>query len=138
MTIAPVAPATPSEPSPITPDLGQLRTIMAADRTLMAWTRTSLSLLSFSFTIYKVLEGIQGIERSGKVLHPHAPEAAGLFLAGMGVLSMVLGSAQYSLTMRELQKVQPVRRFFRAPAVMAGLLAIIGVGLFVGIAVRLI
>ena len=37
-------------------DLGELRTIMAADRTLMAWVRTSLSMLSFGFTIYKVLD----------------------------------------------------------------------------------
>jgi putative membrane protein len=132
MTIATAAPAT-GEPPPITPDLGQLRTIMAADRTLMAWTRTSLSLLSFSFTIYKVLEGI---ERPGKVLHPHAPQTAGLFLAGMGVLSMVMGSVQYALTVRVLQKIQPFPLFFRIPALMAGLLALIGVGLFVGIAIQ--
>jgi putative membrane protein len=130
MTNAPVA---SGKPSATTPDLGQLRTIMAADRTLMAWTRTSLSLLSFSFTIYKVL---QGIEQPGKVLHPHAPRNAGLFLAGMGVLSMVLGSIQYRLTIRQLQKLQPFPHFYRIPAVMAGLLAIIGVGLFVGIALH--
>jgi putative membrane protein len=133
MTIATAAPATPGEPSPIKPDLGQLRTIMAADRTLMAWTRTSLSLLSFSFTIYKVLEGI---ERPGRVLHPHAPQSAGMFLAGMGVLSMVLGSVQYALTVQVLKKIQPFPFFFRIPALMAGLLAIIGVGLFVGIALH--
>jgi putative membrane protein len=133
MTIAPVAPATPSDSSPVKPDLGQLRTIMAADRTLMAWTRTSLALLSFSFTIYKVLEGL---ERPGKVLHPHAPEAAGLFLAAMGILSMIMGSIQYALTVRELQKHGPFPRFFRIPAVMAGLQVVIGLGLIVGIAAR--
>ena len=33
-------------PSGLPQDLGTLRTVMAADRTLMAWIRTSLSMLS--------------------------------------------------------------------------------------------
>ncbi|MEI9889510.1 MAG: DUF202 domain-containing protein [Caulobacteraceae bacterium] len=42
----------PRRHAPILPaDLGELRTIMAADRTLMAWIRTALSMLSFGFTI---------------------------------------------------------------------------------------
>ena len=45
-------------PSMLPSDLGEIRTIMAADRTLMAWIRTSLSMLSFGFTIYKFLQAI--------------------------------------------------------------------------------
>jgi len=33
------------------------RTLMAADRSLMAWIRTALSMISFGFTIYKLLQG---------------------------------------------------------------------------------
>ena len=51
-------------------DLGETRTIMAADRTLMAWIRTALSMLSFSFTIYKFLEGVAG-QRA--LAHPNSP-----------------------------------------------------------------
>ena len=40
-------------------DMAAARTLMAADRTLMAWIRTAPSMLSFGFTIYKVLEGFQ-------------------------------------------------------------------------------
>jgi putative membrane protein len=115
-------------------DLAQLRTIMASDRTLMAWTRTALAQLSFSFTIYKVLEGLQ--ER-GRPLHPHAPQAAGLFLAGMGILSMLLGGVQYALTTRQLLKIHTFPLFFRAPAIMGTLMFLIGVFLFVGIAARM-
>ena len=118
-----------------TTDLAQLRTVMASDRTLMAWTRTALAQLSFSFTIYKVLEGLQ--ER-GRPLHPHAPVAAGLFLAGMGVLSMVLGGVQYALTTRQLLKTATFPLFFRAPAIMGTLMLLIGLALFIGIAARVI
>ena len=74
--------------APVLPtDMGTMRTIMAADRTLMAWIRTSLSMLSFGFTIYKFLEGAAQqnmLPRSG------TPQDVGLFLAGMGTLSMSL------------------------------------------------
>ena len=70
-------------------DMGAMRTIMAADRTLMAWIRTSLSMLSFGFTIYKLLEAMAS---SREVAHPDSPQQIGLFLAGMGVAAMVLGT----------------------------------------------
>lgn len=49
-------PARHHRPPRLPSDMGEMRTIMAADRTLMAWLRTSLSMLSFGFTIYKVLD----------------------------------------------------------------------------------
>jgi len=35
------------------------RTRLAAERTLMAWVRTALSMISFGFTIYKFLQVLQ-------------------------------------------------------------------------------
>ncbi len=37
-------------------DMARLRTSMASDRTLMAWVRTALSMISFGFTIYKFFQ----------------------------------------------------------------------------------
>jgi putative membrane protein len=37
-----------------------MRTMMAADRTLMAWIRTSLAMFSFGYTIYKNPSGTSG------------------------------------------------------------------------------
>jgi putative membrane protein len=134
MTNLPADPSARAAGEPSQADImAHMRTIMAADRTLMAWTRTALSLMSFSFTIYKVLQGLQ---EEGKPLHPNAPVKAGLFLAAMGVLAMAMGSAQYAGAMRDLARMQKIRRFFRMPAIMAGLLLIIGVILFIGIAIR--
>ena len=49
------------------PNLPLMNTLMAADRTLMSWTRTSLSMLSFGFTIFKILQAFQDTE--GKFGH---------------------------------------------------------------------
>ena len=46
--------------------LAASRTLMAADRSLMAWVRTGLSMISFGFTIYKILQGFQ---EAGAVRH---------------------------------------------------------------------
>lgn len=66
---------------------------MAADRTLMAWVRTALSMISFGFTIYKVLQGFT--DAGVHLAHPNSPRSVGLFLTGMGTVSMVLGTLEY-------------------------------------------
>ncbi len=52
-------PKTSSELATQRTNLAVKRTLMGADRTLMAWVRTALSMISFGFTIYKVLQGFQ-------------------------------------------------------------------------------
>ena len=74
-------------------DLATTRTLMAADRTLMAWTRTALSMISFGFTIYKVLEGFR--EAGVHLAHPHSPSYHWPFSHGMGTVSMVMGTIEY-------------------------------------------
>jgi putative membrane protein len=115
-------------------DLGETRTILAADRTLMAWIRTSLSMLSFGFTIYKFLEGIAG---------PDAPRAAataqlvGLFLAGTGTAAIIFGTTGYWATLSELQRIEEFR-VGRPVLLLALIMSLAGVALFVAIAGRLI
>ena len=115
-------------------DLGEMRTILAADRTLMAWIRTSLSMLSFGFTIYKFL---QTIAAKGEMAHPNSPRQVGLFLAGMGVAAIVLGTFSYWLTLKDLQKVEKFR-LGRPVLLMALMMSIAGLALFVSIASKLI
>lgn len=115
-------------------DMGTMRTIMAADRTLMAWIRTSLSMLSFGFTIYKVLEGAAQqhlLPRSG------TPQNVGLFLAGMGTLSMILGVFSYWATLKDLQRAEAFR-LGRPTLLISAIMTLAGVVLFLGIASRLI
>jgi putative membrane protein len=115
-------------------DLGALRTVLAADRTLMAWIRTSLSMLSFGFTIYKFLETVA--EQSHKP-PPHSPQQVGLFLAALGTASMMLGTVSYWATLKDLQKVEKFR-LGRPVLAIALIISLAGVALFWTIARRVV
>ena len=128
-----------SEPDPSliasTNDLGLMRTVMAADRTLMAWVRTSLSLLSFGYTIYKVL---QQVESSGKAgFRSNAPQHAGFLLAVAGTVALIMGIIENRTTLRTL--LGPGRAAQARPSlIMALLMAAAGIFLTFGIALRLL
>jgi len=120
---------------PILPtDLGQMRTIMAADRTLMAWIRTSLSMLSFGFTIYKFL---QALADKGQIAATNSPHRVGLFLVGMGALSMLLGTLSYWVTLRDLQRAE-MFRLGRPVLIVSLIMSVAGVLLFALVAARLV
>ena len=115
-------------------NLPVMNTLMAADRTLMSWTRTSLSLLSFGFTIFKILQALQ---EEGKFTRSDVPRDAGLFLTAMGTLAMVMGTLEYWQTLRVLNQ----QRIFsrpRSPLIMAIIMSISGVLLFVSILWKLL
>jgi putative membrane protein len=110
-------------------DLAAIRTLMAADRTLMAWIRTSLSLLSFGFTIYKVMQGLLSAE---KISDPDMPRNVGLFLAVMGTLAIVMGTIEFWQTLRELRQLSQFSAS-RPTLVMAFLMSATGIALCAGI-----
>jgi putative membrane protein len=123
-------------PSPTPLNLPVMNTLMAADRTLMSWTRTSLSLLSFGFTIYKILEGFQ--DAGGKfVVRSDVPRNAGLFLVGMGTFAMLMGTLEYWQTLRVLDQ----KRIFgrpRSPLIMALIMSASGALLLLSITVKVL
>jgi putative membrane protein len=104
------------------------RTRLAAERNLMAWVRTSLSMLTFGFTIHKFLQYMQ--ERSQMELaRPHAPRNLALALIGIGTLVLVVAGVQHVRYVRRLDAVSPVGTWDLA-LVVAILLALLGVLLF--------
>jgi putative membrane protein len=75
-----------SEPEPRLADVLAIeRTRMAADRTLMGWIRTALSMIGFGFTIFKFLEYMkeQGLRPA---MRPHGPWKVGLRWSASGPL----------------------------------------------------
>jgi putative membrane protein len=116
-------------------DLAISRTMMAADRSLMAWIRTALSMISFGFAVYKILQDFQEI--GAKLPAEHTPRNIGLFLIGLGTVSMVMGTIAYWQTFKELRLLQhfPVwRPSFVIALIMSGL----GLFLFVSIVVKVL
>lgn len=116
-----------------------LRTVMAADRSLMAWVRTGLSLMTFGFTLYKFLQ----FERDKLLATGQAvvsggssPRTIGLFMIGVGLLCLVLGTVENVATNRGLlgrdQIVHP-----RYSLVLAGIIMVLGSIVFLGIVLKL-
>jgi putative membrane protein len=75
---------------------------MAADRTLMAWIRTGLSMLSFGFTIYKFLLYVKESVSAG-VLRAQGPRRFGIFLIGLGTASIIFGLIDYYRLAKSLE-----------------------------------
>ena len=78
------------------------RTVLAADRTLLAWVRTAVSLISFGFTIFKVLQYIQQ-ENIADALRPQTPRNIGIFMILVGIIPLLMAMIQYSHTLKRLQ-----------------------------------
>jgi putative membrane protein len=100
---------------------------MAADRTLMAWIRTALSMISFGFTICKFHQYLLQTESPLANLAKSAgerPSRLGPVLIVLGLISLAIGCLQ---DWYELKLIEP--RFwsrFRPSLVVAVFVALIG------------
>ena len=83
------------------------RTRMAAERTLMAWLRTSLAMITFGFTIYKFLQVVQE-QSKVLILRPQAPRNLAIALIGIGTFALIVACVQYWTYVKRLS---PVRAY---------------------------
>jgi putative membrane protein len=111
-------------------DLAFRRTVMAVDRTLMAWVRTGLSIISFGFTVYKLLDALQ--TRTEVIAPGITPQQVGMFLCGAGSAALTLGVIEYFVSIRQLRQEAPVG-MLRSSLVIAVLIAGFGIYLVIGI-----
>ena len=100
------------------------RTILAADRTLMAWIRTTLSMISFGFTIYKFLQAMFESGKSTLVASPAGPRNFGLALISLGVWALAIACLQF---WREMRRFDPGRTPFSLTLAVAGFVALFGI-----------
>lgn len=104
-------------------ELAQMRTRLAAERTLDAWVRTALSMIGFGFTIAKFL---QDVEKGRNGLNPHAPRNFGLALVSLGILSLAAAVYQHVAFLKNLGE-HPFRRPVSLATIVAMLVALLGV-----------
>lgn len=109
---------------------------MAADRTLMAWVRTSLSLMTFGFTLYKILDAMQVAGRN--LPRETTPRNAGLLLIAMAVFALVMGTVEYWITRRQLRHFQKYNLAQSPTWIMALVTIAGGIGLFLLVVGRLL
>jgi putative membrane protein len=123
MSVEPVA-----DPGPTQQGLALERTRIAHERTLMAWIRTSMSMVSFGFTISELF-GYLG-ELSGRSVVPAAgPRTLGLGLIALGTVALIAALIQHAQSLRLL--VEPgVRRGPSLALVVAVLMSLGGVVAF--------
>ena len=102
------------------------RTRLAAERSLMAWIRTALSMIAFGFTIYKFLQAIQQ-QTTATVYLPNAPRNLGLFLVGLGTVALALACIQ---NQKYLRKLDPSSSPWNVAFIVAILMCLLGLVVF--------
>ena len=108
-------------------DLALVRNYMAAERTLMAWIRTALSMISFGFTIGKLGEVLKDVEIKGPLGHFRdvSVESIAYYLVILGTLALLGATLQHWLEVRECRALG-LRRRFSIAFVVALLLSVFG------------
>jgi putative membrane protein len=81
-------------------------TRLAYERTLMAWIRTAVSMISFGFTIYKFFQYFQESQMD-QVDHLVTPRALGLFMISAGLFTLLLASIEHRQCRKNLGKQFP-------------------------------
>jgi len=114
--------------------LAMERTRMAAERTLMGWIRTALSMISFGFTIFKFLEYTQqqGIK---PLIRIHGPREVGLTLIGIGIFALIIACVQHWQLIKKLRPDQPYKPWDLS-FVVAVLIGLLGAAMFVSMILR--
>ena len=118
----------------LTDTLALDRTRLASERTLMAWLRTSLSMISFGFTIYKFLQAFQ---EQGKLVlqRPNSPRNLGLILISIGTFTLVVACVQHWKYVVQLKPERPYKPWDLS-FIVACLIALLGFLMFGSIIFR--
>jgi putative membrane protein len=120
---------------PVLSPIGEPRVYLAAERTFLAWIRTSLALMGFGFVIARFalfLRGFGIAEGERPRLRTMVPPALGIVMVCLGVIVIVVAA------FRHVDYVHALRRGVPNPPLKAGLsLVVAGTLALVGVAIAI-
>jgi len=115
-------------------ELALRRTFLAHERTLMAWIRTSVSLISFGFTIYKFFQYLsQEIPFQRRTYF--GPREFAAAMIGLGVVSLAVAVIDYRHTRKILGL--DASEYRSLAGKLAAMVFVFGVVLLVAVLLRL-
>lgn len=125
---------TPQVPNPGT-ELAKERNRAAEERTLMAWIRTSLSLIGFGVGVDRIVAAIY--QSLGGVINPfRLSRFLGLSFVALGTFAMLYAALDHRHQLQRIQRNDLVYLHRHSPSlVVAYVLAALGTVAFVGILV---
>jgi putative membrane protein len=113
--------------------LGALvRTAFSSEQTLMSWTRTSLSLFTFGFSIAKFFQYLE--EQQGGTQLSAGPRRMGIALICVGILALVLAMVEHVHRLRTMRE-QGLPRISQYLMPFGTALALLSIGIVVLIGV---
>jgi putative membrane protein len=112
------------------------RSFLAAERTLMAWIRTSISMIGFGFTLAKLFQSLaeSGVLVRGIGGRLWTAEGVGMLLISLGTFALIAAVFDHRRELKQLYQCGLRRRFSLSTAV-ASVLAIFGVTAFLSLVV---
>lgn len=127
---------TEKQPPNLANELARERTRAAADRTLLAWIRTSLSLIGFGFgipTIVKTIEATRAVEH----INPHRfAVIVGLCFIGVGMFSIAAALREHRRMLRHIQNDRFIYESSKTAEIVGVALLLIGLVSFIGVLLR--
>jgi len=120
------------QPESTNVELAKERNRVAAERTLMAWIRTSLSMIGFGCGIYYIIHNLNHF--NNPVNEVRLSKIIGLSFVALGVFALVMASIQHIQELKHIRRSHYVYVSKSSLGLIVGIaLIIIGLVAFIGI-----
>jgi putative membrane protein len=120
-------------------ELAKERTRAASDRTLMAWIRTSLSLIGFGFGLPTILKAIESTRVGDHLEHlnPHRfSSIVGLAFIAVGVFAITAALQEHRRMVKRIEREHYVYKGSATAEIVSISLLLIGVMSFLAVLIR--